>query len=172
MNAIDHTKMTMTLAAVLVAASMTANTARAADFNEFAAEARARALNEATRQPGPEARVKELRDALQGARVLSLAPSVDAQGEQALATIRAEQLAEMRAGAPDEIAGALAGARVVKKLPPRSRRTESAIAAVRAEQLETMRRQASEQIAASLADARIVQGVAYAGLSQGSGFSE
>ena len=172
MNAIKNIKLNVALGAVLVAASMTANAAQANDFDNFTRQARASVLAEATRQPGPDARVEELRGAFEGARILPLEATVAHQGEQALAAIRSEQITELRKSAPVQLARSLEGARIAKRMPPVDRRTEKAIAAVRAEQLETMRRQAPSQISASLANARVVENVALAGAGSGSGSSD
>lgn len=169
MNAINNIKLTMALGAVLVAVSMTMNTAQANDFDDFTRQARANVLTEATSQPGPEARVQALRGALENVRVVRTNSS---RGEQALAEIREEQMAHMQADAPKQIARSLEGVRIVKRMPNPDRRVNEAVAAVRAEQLETMRNQAASQIAVSLANAHVVDNIALAGAGSDSGSSD
>lgn len=169
MNAITITKQTMALGAVLVAVSVTTNTAQATDFNEFTAQARARVLSEATSQPSASARVEELRGALRGVRVVDGPIPAAGRTGQALATIRSEQLAEMRAGALDEIDRSMDGVRLVKRLPSPDRRIDEALATIRAEQLEAMHRRATGQISTSLANAHLVGSVTLAGANGNAG---
>lgn len=161
MNAIKHTKLTMALGAALVAGAMTANLqARELDINEFTHEARARVMTEVTAQPGTGERLRQLRGALNGARVVAGLPSAGEQREQALAHIHSEQLEGLRAAAPEQLAGAITGARIVADLPSADEYAERAIAAIKAEQLGNMRSQTAEQLSASLAGAQVMHSIA------------
>lgn len=166
MNAIKHTELTkarlaMTLGAALVAGAMSANVqAGDVDFSEFSRQARANVWNEATAQPDSAERINQLRGALEGARVIAGLPSPEAQAEQALAAIRAEQLRELNGRASAQMAGSLASVRVVAGLTSPAQQTEQAVAAIRAEQLDDMRRQAPGQIATSMQAATVMTSVA------------
>lgn len=161
MNAIKHTKLTMALGAALVAGTMTANVqAQDLSFQEFSRQARANVLNEATEQPGSAERINELRGALAGARVITGLPSAEEQGEEALAAIRAEQLSDLRAGAPAQLKGSLAGVRVVAGMPSADEQADQALAAIRAEQLDDLTGNARGQLAASMAGAHVMTSVA------------
>lgn len=177
MNAIKNSKLTMVpramaMGAALVAASMSTTPAQANDFDEFTRQARSKVLAEATSQPGPEARVQVLRGALENARVVRTDSPLAGQREQALAAIRAEQMADFQARSPVQIARSMEDARIVKRMPNPDRRIDEAVATVRAEQLEAMRRQAASQIAASLAHARVVDNIALAGIGTDTGSSD
>lgn len=163
MNAIKHTKLTMALGAALVAGAMTANAqALETDFNDFTRQARTVALAEATTQPGGQERVRQLRDALEGARVIAGLPDAAEQREAALAAIRSEQLGELRAEAPVQMAASLAGVRVIPGLPTAEQYAGQAIAAIRAENLSDLRRQGPGQLAASLEGAHVTRSLAEA----------
>ena len=171
MNAIKHTKLTkaplaMALGAALVAGFWTQ--AQAEEFSDFARQARANAMSEATAQPGTAERLNQLRGALEGSRVVANLPSAEVQGEQALAAIRSEQLESLKALAPGQMAGALSGVRVVA-MPSPGEQTDQAVAAIRAEQLDDLRRQAPGQIAASMQSVHLTTRVADAVRPAGSG---
>lgn len=163
MNAIKHTKLTMALGAALVAGAVTANAqAQEQDFAEFSRQARAEALAETTAQPGAEERVRQLRGALDGARVIAGLPDADEQRRQAQASIRSEQLSQLQQAAPAQIAGSLAGSRVVAGLPSAEEYRSEAVTAILAEQINELRRQAPGQLQASLAGAHVMNRVAEA----------
>ena len=162
MNAIKQFNRTMAPLAMALGAALVAGVttqARAADFTDFTQQARANAMSEATAQPGTAERVHQLRASLAGTRVVADLPSARVQGEQALATIRAEQLANLKAKAPGQLSGSLSGVRVVA-MPSPAEQTDRAVAAIRAEQLDDLRRQAPGQIAASLQSAHLTSRVA------------
>lgn len=163
MNAIKHTKLTMALGAALVAGAMMANAqAGEADFSDFTRQARATVLAEATAQPGAEERVRHLRGSLEGARVIAGLPDAEEQREQALASIRSEQLDGLRANAPAQLAGSFAGSRIVAELPSAEQHTSEALAAIRGEQLRELHQQAPRQLAVSMANVNVMRQVAEA----------
>lgn len=168
MNAITTTKtmkasLTMTLGAVLVAGLLANAPARGADLDDFPGDVRARVLNEATSQPGPEARVAALRGALEGVRIVAEQPTLGPATRQVLADIRAEQLAEMHDSALEQISGSMSVARVDQGTPAAESLAEQAIAAIRAEQIEDLNRRAPGQLAASMANAHVMTSVAFRG---------
>lgn len=164
MNAIKHTKMTMALGAALVAGAVTAE-ARAGeqDFSEFTRQARTQVLTEVTAQPGSDERVRQLRGAFDGARVVAGLPDAEEQREQALAAIRSEQLDQLRGGAPAQMAGSMAASRVVADLPSAREYTTEAVAAIKAEQLRDLNQAAPRMLATSMADAMVMRQVAGSG---------
>lgn len=161
MNAIKHTKLTMALGAALVASAMTTPAqAGEQDFTDFTRQAREQVLNESTAQPGSAERVDQLRQSLRGARVVAGLPDADEQREQALATIRSEQLEGLRASASAQMTGALAGSRIVADMPSADQYTSEALAAIQAEQLDHLTRRAPRQIASTMADVRVTRRIA------------
>jgi hypothetical protein len=161
MNAIKHTKLTMALGAALVAGAITANAqAREADFSDFTRQARATVLAEATAQPSAEERVRHLRGSLEGARVIAGLPDAEEQREQALASIRSEQLAGLRKSASAQMAESLVGSRIVADLPSAEQHTSEALATIRDEQLRDLNQQAPRQLAISMSNVNVMRQVA------------
>lgn len=164
MNAIKHTKLTMALGAALVAGAMLTDAqAREADFSDFTRQTRATVMAEATAQPSTEERVRQLRGSLAGARVIAGLPDPAEQREQALASIRSEQLEGLRESAPAQMAGSLAGSRIVAELPSAEQHASEALAAIEQEQLRELRQQAPRQLAVSMANVNVMRRVADAG---------
>lgn len=166
MNAIKHTKLTMALGAALVAGAMTANAeAGEADFSDFTRQARATVMGEATAQPSAVERVRHLRGSLEGTRVIAGLPDPEEQREQALASIRSDQLEGLRESAPVQMAGSLAGSRIVAELPSAEQHASEALAAIKQEQLRELNQQAPRQLAVSMANVNVMRQVADTGPS-------
>ncbi len=162
-NNLTKVSMAITLGAALVAGLLTTAPARGTELDDSPADVRARVLSEATSQPGPEARVRALRGALEGVRIVAEQPSLGPRTREVLAEIRAEQLAEMRDSALEQISGSMSVARVDQGAPAAEPLAEQAIAAIRAEQIQDLNRRAPGQLAASMANAHVMTSVAFRG---------
>lgn len=115
MNISKHNRLFVALGAALFAGSMlSANPAAAQEdpFQAYASQTRAQVRAELTAQPGPAERLRDLQEALSGARVVAGLDDIPRQGRRAIAQIRADARDSFKQSAPAAVGQVLAQAQV------------------------------------------------------------
>lgn len=129
MNTTHRNRLFVALGAALFAGSMLSTGAAAAqesEFQAFSSQVRAKVRAEATRQPGTADRLQEMQRTLDGVLVHAGLDQIRSQGEEAIASIRSEALAAVKASGPRALGTTLAQANVVPVRVADSRRPDNA----------------------------------------------